>query len=70
MILLAHHSFSFCDPDEESYGGVNGLSANRLPSLGQLAKPVRASVKEVKVVVLSRYRPVHCAQMKTLLPDH
>lgn len=61
MIPL-HISFSFCDPDEESYWGMNGFSANRPPSLGQLAKPVRSSVKEVKVVV---FIPIQASSLYT-----
>lgn len=40
-----------CDPDDESYQGMNEISVNRFLSLGQLAKLVRSSVKKVKVVI-------------------
>lgn len=44
MILLECHSFSFCDPEEESYQGMNEICVNGFLSLGQLAKLVRSSV--------------------------
>lgn len=52
MILLACHS-SACDPDDESYQGMNEISVNRFLSLGQVAKLAGSGVKEVRVVIFS-----------------